>query len=199
MCRWPAPGRDDASWAWLSPVCAGRRRFAMASARIAVPCRFPRRPRRPGQPPEVLAAVNVLTGRDAHRRKGAGRPREAANRARAASGKSVIGMLKVDVASYPRGRISSVSAPTLIRPAAPWVVFTARSDVWVSAEESALLERDGLVLRLDAGSCWNPPRCLVRSHASCRFPVTSATTGMPSSTAWTTGPALGTSSAMLRF
>ncbi|MFI6657517.1 barstar family protein [Streptomyces sp. NPDC050523] len=49
-----------------------------------------------------------------------------------------------------RAKISGVTTPSLTQLTSPWVVFTAKTDPWVSAEATALLERGGLVFRLTA-------------------------------------------------
>ncbi|WP_405771867.1 barstar family protein [Streptomyces sp. NBC_00080] len=55
-----------------------------------------------------------------------------------------------------RAKISGVTTPSLSQPTSPWVVFTAETDPWVSAEAAALLERGGLVFRLNARDLIEP-------------------------------------------
>jgi hypothetical protein len=57
-----------------------------------------------------------------------------------------------------------VTTPSLNQPTSPWVVLTAETDPWVSAEATALLERGGLVFRLN-GRDLRDPASLFRTFA----------------------------------
>ncbi|MEU2631088.1 barstar family protein [Kitasatospora sp. NPDC007106] len=47
--------------------------------------------------------------------------------------------------------------PTLTERRSPWVVFTSADDPWLVSESAALVERDGLVLRLDGRELRDAP------------------------------------------
>ncbi len=49
-----------------------------------------------------------------------------------------------------------MTTPSLTRPISPWVVVTTEIDPWVCAESTALLERGGLVFRLNARDLVEP-------------------------------------------
>ncbi|MFF4185280.1 barstar family protein [Streptomyces sp. NPDC001691] len=46
--------------------------------------------------------------------------------------------------------------PTLTQRRSPWVVFTSPTDPWLASETAALVQRNGLVLRLDAREMRDP-------------------------------------------
>ncbi|MFJ1812714.1 MULTISPECIES: barstar family protein [unclassified Streptomyces] len=63
-----------------------------------------------------------------------------------------------------------MTTPSLTQPTPPWVVFTAESDPWVSAEATPLLERGGLVFRLNARDLLEPASLFCTFARELSFP-----------------------------
>ncbi|MDX3804196.1 barstar family protein [Streptomyces sp. AK04-3B] len=49
-----------------------------------------------------------------------------------------------------------MTKPTLTEHRSPWVVFTSPADSWLTSETAALVQRNGLVLRLDGREMRDP-------------------------------------------